>query len=236
MLVVDVPHTPSRAMPHILPLDCFPAPVSVPLPPGCRLFLSLSHPSLHPASSTLDLKYPPSDPSLGPAPSPGSAFPHMTHFPSAGPGHPQRLSSPAAASTTTAAAGTAGGSAGCPESSAGCGHPLSSGPAAAPGRLHSPCSRAPGQQPWKDSQWHCGCGGHELQLHSGGGCPIRRGSSPLRCTAGTVLRLCAALGWPAAHPVWQQPVGGHGERGQGQIGAGPDPHPQPGTPNAPAPP
>lgn len=68
MLVVDVPHTPSRAMPHILPLDCFPAPVSVPLPPGCRLFLSLSHPSLHPASSTLDLKYPPSDPSLGPAP------------------------------------------------------------------------------------------------------------------------------------------------------------------------
>lgn len=98
-------------------------------------------------------------------PDPGPASAHSPRFPSAGPGHPQWLCCPTAATTPTAAAGAPGGPAGRPEGPAGRGRPLSPCPAAASGRLRRPGFWARSQWPWWGGQQHRGWGRPQLQQH-----------------------------------------------------------------------
>lgn len=212
-----VSHAPLVSHAPCPPPVSFPAPSQCSPPPSKRQTLpqplsswSVSSASTRPQSPTFT-----SARAVFP---PGPASAHLPPFPSAGPGLPQRLGSPAAASTPAAAAGAAGGPAGRPESSAGCGRPLGPGSAAAPGRLRRPCPGAPSQWPWKDSERHRGCRGHELQLLRGGGRPGRGSPLLLRRAAGSVLRLRAALGRTAAHPMRQQPVGGQQWGGESRWG------------------
>lgn len=203
---------------------CAPSPASAPSP----------HPGLLPSSqpvscvpcqcpphATPDLSHAPAGQPPDPVPFPGSAFPHLPRFPSAGPGCCQRLRPPAAAATPTAVAGAPGGPAGRPKGSPGRGCSFGPGPAAASGRLRRPGSWAPRQRPWRGGQWHRGWRGHRLQHHGRRGCPIRCSPSLLGRAAGPVLCLRAALGRPAAHPVRQQPVGGwQGKGGEGDRWGG----------------
>lgn len=184
-----------------------------------------------PPCSTLTSAAPAEQPP-DPAPSPGPASAHSPCFPSAGPERPQWLCRPAAAATPTAAAGAPGGPAGRPEGPAGRGRPLGPGLAAASGRLRRPGSWARSQRPWRGGQQHWGWGGPQLQQHGRGGGPARCSPGPLGRAAGPVLRLRAALGRPAAHPVWQQPVGGWQGAGVRKAGgAGPAPRPGSDTPS-----